>query len=98
MSLKHPCVVMYTFVRRAATVTVHLRGKKIGFQKNAFFYFNSKVCKRLPKQMPNGKKNHKTAKNSCQITLFSSKSATESLKPSTVLCFDLLIFPLKAVV
>jgi hypothetical protein len=42
--------------------------------------------------------NHKNAKKSCQIGLFSSKSATESLKPSTVLCFDLLICPLKVVV
>ena len=33
-------------------------------------------------------KNHKTAKQSCQIALFSSKSATESLKP--VLFFVLI--------
>ena len=45
----------------------------------AFLYFNSNVCKRLPKN----------AKNSCQIALFSSKTATESHKPYTVFSFDL---------
>ena len=33
--------------------------------------------------------NHKNAKKSCQNALFSSKTATESLKPYTVFCFDL---------
>ena len=44
---------------------------------NAFLYFNSKVCKRLHKKMPIGKK---ITKITCQIALL--KSATESLKPS----------------
>ena len=35
------------------------------------------------------KKNHKNAKNSCQIALFGSKNATESQNFYTVLCFDL---------
>ena len=53
-----------------------------------FLYFNSNVCKSLTKKLPMGKK-IKIEKKSCQIALFSSKTATESLKPSTVFCFDL---------
>ena len=82
---------MKRYVRRAATVAVHLKLKEIKFQK-MFFFSNSKVCKRLPKQMPNGKKSQICKKKSCQIALFSPKSATESLKPTNVLCFQLLIF------
>jgi hypothetical protein len=48
--------------------------------------------------MPIGKKSQKCKEKYCQIALFSSKNATESLKPSTVLCFDFLIFPLKVLV
>ena len=55
----------------------------------AFLYFNSKICKRLPNKLPLRKKNHINAKQSCQIALFNSKTATESLKPCTVCCFDL---------
>jgi hypothetical protein len=51
---------------------------------NAFLYFNSKVCKRLPKKLPMGKKLQK-----CKKIL--SKSATESLNPYTVFCFVLFL-------
>ena len=53
---------------------------------NAFLYFNSKACKRLPKELPMGKKCKKIFLSN---GTFSSKSDIES--------FDSLIFPLKAV-
>ena len=34
-------------------------------------------------------KNHKNATKSCQIALFTTKSATEKLNSCTVFCFDL---------
>ena len=56
-----------------------------------FLYFNLKGCKRLPRVVP-GKINHKNAIKSCQIVLFSSKTATERASYDTVVCFDLPIF------
>ena len=44
------------------------------------------VCKMLSIKFPMGKI-HKNAKTSCQITLFSSKSAAESLNSYTVFSF-----------
>ena len=38
--------------------------------------------------LPMGK-NHKNATKSCQIALFTSKSATEKLNSYTAFCFDL---------
>ena len=52
-----------------------------------------KECKGLPKKMPFRKKITKMQKNLVQLPYSAEKNATESLKPSTVLCFDLLIFP-----
>ena len=46
-----------------------------------FLYFNSKGLKRLPKKC---KINHKNAIKSCQIVLFSSKTAAKRLSFSTV--------------
>ena len=51
-----------------------------------------KECKGLPKKMPFRKKITKMQKNLVKLPYSAEKNATESLKPSTVLCFDLLIF------
>ena len=41
------------------------------------------------KKVAHGKTKSQNAEQSCQIALFSSKTATESLQPYTVFCFDL---------
>ena len=48
------------------------------------FLFQLKGMQEVTKEVAHGKKNHTNANKSCQIALFSSKSATESLKPYTV--------------
>ena len=73
-----PC--SFTFVEwsfgRAVKVPVQLRGKEILFQQMHFFISTHiYVCERLPKKWG---KNHKSAKTSCKIVIFSLKSATES--------------------
>ena len=59
-------------VKSQSTCPIERKGNCISV--NAFLYFNSKVCKRLPKKLPMGKKNHKNVKKSCQIALFNSNS------------------------
>ena len=85
-------------MRRTVSVAVHWRGKEIRFHYMHFFTSSQKVCTRLQKNNAHRKKSQKSKEKCCQIALFSSRIATENLKPSTVLCFDLLIFPLKVVV
>ena len=47
------------------------------------------MVKLLNNKVSPGKINHKNAKKSCQIALFSSKTATERFNSYTVFCFDL---------
>ena len=56
--------------------------------KKGFLCKSSKVCRGYQK-VAHEKKNHKNAKQTCQMALFSSKTASLSLKPYTVFCFDL---------
>ena len=76
-------------VRRAFCVALgSVERKGYCISVTIFLYFNSKVCKRLPKKLSMEKKNHNNVNFFCQTALFSSKTATESLKPCTAFDFQ----------
>ena len=57
---------------------------RIWWFSNKFSIFQLKRMQEVTKKGALGKINHKNAKKSCQIVLFSSKSATERQSSSTV--------------
>ena len=56
---------------------------------NAFLYFNSKLCKRLPKKLNMGKKSKKIKKNLVKLTYSAQKGL---LRTSILILFFVLIF------
>ena len=81
-------------VRRAGTgFSCPFERKGNWFSVNSFFYFNSNV--RGYQKNAHWKKNHKTTKNLVKLHYSAQRVLLRVSKPSTVLCFDLLICPLK---
>ena len=59
---------------------------RIWWFRNKFSLFQLKKMYEVTKKVASGKTNHKNAMKSCQIVLFSSKSATERSSSSTAVC------------